>query len=148
MIHAQGKTFRRCRSAAKGVMLIEALVALLIFAFGVLGLVGLQAAMTKAQGTAKFRADAAFLAQQVLGTMWSDAPNIANYGTGGGGGVNACYANARCRAWTDKVSGTLPAGTASVQIAGSDVTVAITWTQPNEGTHTFTTRSAIAFNAP
>ena len=146
MIHAQGNAFKRGRSAARGVMLIEALVALLIFAFGVLGLVGLQAAMTKAQGTAKFRADAAFLAQQVLGTMWSDAPNIANYAVGGG--AVACDAYARCNAWKGKVANTLPGGVPSITIAGSNVTVAISWTQPNEGTHTFTTRSTIAFNAP
>ncbi len=128
-------------------MLIEALVALLIFAFGVLGLVGLQAAMTKAQSTAKFRADAAFLAQQVLGTMWSDAPNVANYGPAGGGLVG-CAGYARCNSWAEKVASTLPGGVAAVTVAGSDVTVAITWTQPNEGLHTYTTRSTIAFNAP
>lgn len=127
-------------------MLIEALVALLIFAFGVLGLVGLQATMTKAQSTAKYRADAAFLAQQVIGTMWSDAPNIASYAIGGG--AVACTGYPQCNNWADKVASTLPAGTPAVTVAGSDVTVAISWTQPNEGVHTYTTRSTIAFNAP
>ena len=125
---------------AQGFMLIEALVALLIFAFGVLGLVGLQAAMTKAQSTAKYRADAAFLAQQVLGTMWSDAPNIASYATAN------CTGYARCSSWAAKVARTLPAGAATVTLAANDVTVAITWTQPNEGTHTFSTRTTIAVN--
>jgi type IV pilus assembly protein PilV len=127
---------------ARGVMLIEALVAVLIFAFGVLGLVGLQATMTKAQSTAKYRADAAFLAQQVLGTMWSDAPNLANYATAN------CAGYARCNSWAAKVASTLPAGTAAVTLVGSDITVAITWTQPNEGSHTFSTRTTIAFNTP
>jgi type IV pilus assembly protein PilV len=128
--------------AEHGFMLIEALVALLIFAFGVLGLVGLQATMTKAQSTAKYRADAAFLAQQVLGTMWSDAPNLANYATAN------CAGYARCNSWAAKVASTLPAGTATVTLAGSDITVAISWTQPNEGSHTYSTRTTIAFNAP
>ena len=136
----------RRKPAARGFMLIEALVALLIFAFGVLGLVGLQATMTKAQSTAKYRADAAFLAQQVIGTMWSDAPNIASYAIAAGAG--ACTGYARCSGWTDKVASTLPAGSAAVTVAGSSVTVAISWTQPNEGVHTYTTRSTIAFNAP
>lgn len=127
---------------ARGFMLIEALVALLIFAFGVLGLVGLQATMTKAQSTAKYRADAAFLAQQVLGTMWSDAPNIASYATAN------CAGYSRCKSWATKVASTLPAGTAAVTLAGTDITVAITWTQPNEGSHTYSTRTTIAFNAP
>lgn len=147
---AQGKKVRAGRrQAAQGVMLIEALVAVLIFAFGVLGLVGLQATMTKAQSTAKYRADAAFLAQQVIGTMWSDAPaNLVNYGTGGGGVVDSCSGYARCTAWTSKVASTLPGGSVAVTVAASDVTVAISWTQPNEGTHTYRTRSTIALNAP
>jgi type IV pilus assembly protein PilV len=139
-VQGNNKRCRRC--SARGFMLIEAMVALLIFAFGVLGLVGLQAAMTKAQSTAKFRADAAFLAQQVVGTMWADAPNIANYASAN------CAGYARCNSWATKVASTLPAGTAAVTVAASDVTVAITWTQPNEGSHTYTTRTTIAFNAP
>ena len=142
MNHPHLSSPRFARRAAAGFMLIEALVALLIFAFGVLGLVGLQAAMTKAQTTSKFRADAAFLAYQALGTMWSDAPNIANYATAN------CAAYARCNSWAAKVAAALPGGTAAVTIVASDVTVAITWTQPDEGSHTFTTRSTIAFNLP
>lgn len=121
-------------------MLLEALVALLIFAFGVLGLVGLQAAMTKAQSTAKYRADAAFLAQQVLGTMWTDGPNIANYATAN------CTGYARCNSWATKVASTLPGGTAAIAATAAGWEVKISWTQPNEGTHTFTTISTIAFN--
>jgi type IV pilus assembly protein PilV len=128
------------KPAARGFMLIEALVALLIFAFGVLGLVGLQATMTKAQSTAKYRADASFLAQQVLGTMWSDAPNLANYATAN------CTGYARCNSWAAKVASTLPGGNAAVTVVASDVTVAITWTQPNEGSHSYTTRTTIAIN--
>lgn len=147
MRNAQGNNpLHRRKTAARGVMLIEALVALLIFAFGVLGLVGLQASMTKAQSTAKFRADAAFLAHQIIGTMWSDAPNVASYAIGGG--VVACTGYTRCNSWATKVASVLPGGTPSVTVAGSNVTVAIAWTQPNEGTHTYTTRSTIAFNAP
>jgi type IV pilus assembly protein PilV len=132
---------RRSRTrTARGFMLIEALVALLIFAFGVLGLVGLQAAMTKAQSTSKYRADAAFLAQQVVGTMWSDATNIANYSAAN------CTGYARCNSWAAKVASTLPGGAATVTLVANDVTVAISWTQPNEGTHTFTTRTTIAVN--
>ena len=57
-----------CRSA-RGVALIEALVGLLIFSFGVLGLIGLQATMSKAQTGAKFRADASNLTAELLGVM-------------------------------------------------------------------------------
>lgn len=141
MKNAQGiKESAYGKRAVQGFMLIEALVALLIFAFGVLGLVGLQATMTKAQSTAKYRADASFLAQQVLGTMWSDSPNLANYATAN------CTGYARCNSWAAKVASTLPGGAVAVTVVATDVTVAITWTQPNEGSHSYTTRTTIAIN--
>ncbi len=140
MNKAQGIALMSSNAAAKGFMLIEALVALLIFAFGVLGLVGLQASMTKAQSTAKYRADASFLAQQVLGTMWADAPNLANYATAN------CAAYARCNDWSTKVANTLPGGTANITLIPEGWQVTVNWTQPNEGTHSYTTITTIAFN--
>ena len=66
----------------RGVALVEALVGILIFAFGIVGLVGLQVAMTRAQGSAKYRADAAYLSSQALGAMWADRRNLAKYNSG------------------------------------------------------------------
>ncbi len=138
---AQGKQSIGRVGTQRGFMLIEALVALLIFAFGVLGLVGLQAAMTKAQSTAKYRADAAFLAQQLVGTMWADAPlNLGSYATAN------CAGYARCSEWSAKVADVLPAGAALIELKPEGWEVKITWTQPNEGTHTYTTLTTIAFN--
>jgi type IV pilus assembly protein PilV len=131
-------------------MLLEALIAMLIFMFGVLGVVGLQAAMTKAQTSSKFRADASFLAQQLIGTMWADAP--ANLGTYADAG---CGSYSRCSSWLARVADALPLGTASVTVATSglpvtsaDVTIRISWTPPNEQQHTYTTVSTIATNQP
>lgn len=74
----------------RGMMLIEVLVSILIFSIGVLALVGLQARMTAAQSDAKYRADASYLANEVVGTMWGDLSHVANYnGT-------ACTSNTRC----------------------------------------------------
>ena len=73
------KTTQRKARAQRGFMLLEVLVALLIFSIGVLGIVGLQASMTKAQTGSKFRADAAFLAQRLVGGMWSDRSGLNNY---------------------------------------------------------------------
>lgn len=61
------------KSVQSGLMLIEAIVAVAIFAIGVLGMVGLQARMHKSMGDAKYRAEAAILADQLLGVMWSDS---------------------------------------------------------------------------
>jgi len=64
---------------SSGVSLIEVLIGIVIFTFGVLGLVGLQASMTRAQTSGKARADATGLAAEVVGAMWADAANIAKY---------------------------------------------------------------------
>jgi type IV pilus assembly protein PilV len=86
----------------RGVALIEALIGFLIFAIGVLGLVGLQASMTKAQVGAKVRADAALLANEVLGLMWADSPaNHPNY-VGA-----ACDAHPPCVDWQRKLKVTV-----------------------------------------
>lgn len=63
----------------QGVVLLEALIAILIFSFGILALAGLQGAMIKHTTNANYRSEASHLAQQKLGLMWSDPNNLANY---------------------------------------------------------------------
>jgi type IV pilus assembly protein PilV len=129
----------RCRRLpARGFLLLEALVALLIFAVGVLGLVGMQAAMTKAQTSAKQRAEAAFLATEVVGAMWLDVTNLSLYKTA------SCAAHARCNAWSSKVSAMLPGGATAIEDLGDGaMRITITWTPPNEGTHRYVTETSI-----
>ena len=57
-----------------GAFLLEALIAILIFSLGVLGIVGLQARSLKAVGDAQYRGEAAFLAQTLAGRMWAHDP--------------------------------------------------------------------------
>ncbi|MGV3570199.1 MAG: type IV pilus modification PilV family protein [Ramlibacter sp.] len=133
---------RRGPSRVRGIALIEALVAVLIFAFGVIGLVGLQVAMTRAQGGAKYRADAAYLGTQVLGQMWADRKKLDSFNTGG---ANACSNYAPCKDWAAKVAGSLPQGKASIaasQATGA-VSMTITWTLSAEGTHTHVLTTSI-----
>ena len=67
------------KSAQQGVVLVEAMIAILIFSMGVLAVVGLQAAMIKNTADSKYRADAGYIAQQRIGLMWSDPDNLATY---------------------------------------------------------------------
>lgn len=132
----------RHRRAQSGFALIEALVGILIFSIGVLGIVGLQATMTQAQTSAKFRGDASYLASELMGVMAADAlANMSNYTTA------TCASYARCHDWTVKVGGLLPGGTAAIVVNpvadGADIDVTITWTVPNEGTHSYRTSSSI-----
>lgn len=123
------------RRAQQGIALIESLVGILLFCIAILGLVGLQASMTRAQTDAKFRADAAYLANEVVGAIWTDKANIAGYATAPG----AVCTNARCAAWVNKVAATLPAGGATISVTQSTgaVGLTLTWAPPNEGTHSY-----------
>lgn len=121
-----------------GVVLIEVLVAILLFMVGVLALVGLQASMTQAQTASKVRADAGYLANELIGVMWSDVAHITSYATA------SCAGYVRCNDWAAKVAQSLPSGTSAVTVqASGDVTVTITWTMPNGGTHNYTTRTTV-----
>ena len=50
-------------------MLLEALIAILIFSLGILGIVGMQASAIGASRDAKYRTDAGMLANEVIGQM-------------------------------------------------------------------------------
>lgn len=56
----------------QGSVLIEAMVAILLFSIGVLAVAGLQASMIQNTTESKLRAEASYLAQQIVGRMWCD----------------------------------------------------------------------------
>lgn len=60
------------RHLQNGAVLLEALIAILIFSFGILAISGLQAVMMKNAADATFRAEAAYVVQQQLGNMLSN----------------------------------------------------------------------------
>lgn len=62
----------------QGVAIIEALIAILIFSIGVLGIVGMQANMLKNTTDSQYRAEASYIAEQMIGTMWSDMVPVSN----------------------------------------------------------------------
>lgn len=71
-------------AGSRGFVLLDALVAVLIFSFGILGIVALQANATKLGGDAKYRSDAALLADRVIADMWgSDPATLVNFKTDG-----------------------------------------------------------------
>ncbi len=87
---------RSSAEAQRGVLLIEAMVAILIFTIGVIALMGVQAAAVRSNSDAKIRMDAEFLADQLLSEMTVDGRNAvgsidwtllqAKYGSTGTGG--------------------------------------------------------------
>lgn len=156
MVYKQELLKRRAampkRRDSRGIALIEALVGILIFTTGILGVVGLQAAMTKAQGSAKSRADASMLSNELIGSMWSDYSNVItakNFAQYNSTATVPCTVDP-CKTWVAKVKSALPDGKAEVITAntGGDpitvsVVITINWTLPGEGDHKYVTSTTV-----
>jgi type IV pilus assembly protein PilV len=123
---------RRQRTGQQGVMLIEALIGILIFSIGILALLGMQATAMRATIDAKYRSEAAFLANEIIGVMWVNRANISQYATA------SCASNAECNAWRTRVQATLPNATGAnvptIVISGQQATVTVFWQRPGEST--------------
>jgi type IV pilus assembly protein PilV len=119
-------------------MLIEVLVSVLLFSVGVLALVGLQANMNQTQGAAKVRTDASYLATELTGVMWADKTHLSSYQTA------SCDGYARCKAWKAKLAQALPNGSATVTVNSGDITILITWSLPDGGSHQHRSETSIS----
>lgn len=123
------RPLRAARQA--GVMLLEALIALLIFSLGILAIVGMQATAIQDLGEAKYRSDAAFLANQVVADMWSNSSQLNTYAWGGAGAPPAQIQN-----WVATVYNRLPGAADFPPIitvgANNTVTVTVRWQQARD----------------
>jgi type IV pilus assembly protein PilV len=63
---------RSQKRTSGGSVLLEALVGILIFSIGILALVAMQAESIRNTTEAKYRNDASYLANQIIGRMWAD----------------------------------------------------------------------------
>lgn len=74
-------------AAQSGSFLLESLIAVLIVALGVMGMVGLLARSMQNIDDSKYRGEAAYLATAYIGQMWvADKTTLAaNFGDSGGG---------------------------------------------------------------
>ena len=146
------------RNQQSGVMLLEALIAILIFSLGVLGVVGMQASAVAATRDAKYRSDAALLANELIGQMMAGNRNglalQTNFqgddtdGTGGAGDVltdGPLYI-----AWRTRVRDTLPGSDVNEPrvtitprpggppVRSSTVDIQVRWRAPSDtGAHVF-----------
>lgn len=110
-------------SNQQGMVILEALIAVLIFSLGILALVGLQAAMIKNTGASKYRLDASYIAQKRIGELWADPGNLAAY----------------VETDTD-ISSLIPGGKRTVsQLSTTQFQITVGWTAPGEVQDTSTT---------
>lgn len=99
-----------------GSVLLEGLIAILIFSFGILAIVGLQGNAMRISTDSKMRIDASNIANQRIGEMWTDTTNLAAH------------------AAVDENVPLLPDGKMTTAVAGDVVTITITWKRPGEDT--------------
>ncbi len=97
-----------------GVVLLEALAAILIFSFGILAFLWMQASATRQVTDSKYRLEASFAANQLLGDMWVHPASLAGYAT------------------KNESVPSLPNGKRTVVVNGNQVTVTINWQLPGE----------------
>lgn len=114
----------------EGVMLIEALIGMLIFSIGILALMGMQAMAMRATIDSKYRSEASFVANEIVGQMWVDRGNLAGYADAN------CASTPVCAAWVARVQALLPNATGanapSIVVAGQQVTITVRWLRPGE----------------
>ncbi len=116
------------RSSQQGVVIIEAMIAILIFSVGVLGIVGMQANMVKNTSDSKYRNDASYIAQQQIGALWTSPDNLPADGS----------------ISTSSISGVLPAGSLTISRSGDRYTITIRWQQPDDPVvHNYSTVATI-----
>lgn len=128
------------RRAQSGAFLLEALVGVLIFAFGILGLVGLQAQAIRNTNDLQYRGEAIQIANAAMGRMWTmDRTQLktsyeGDKGTGGEGYTTLAEAAERLpgnNLDANKPTVTVEAGPTATS---SLVTVTVRWQLPGEST--------------
>ena len=124
------------RRAARGISMIEVLVVILLFSFGLIGMVGLQAKAVQVSGSAEDSSRAALLANEIVSAMW--------------GANSVTLASAAITAWNLRVADAsdrgLPNGQGTVSVSAGVATVTVSWRAPHEPTgttHSYITQAQI-----
>ncbi|MGZ8814917.1 MAG: type IV pilus modification PilV family protein [Mycobacterium sp.] len=121
---------RITRRRQAGMSLVEVLVATVIFVVGILGLLSANATALSVFSDARFRVDAALLADRLISEAWVDRANVAAYAYAGGN-VTAH----RISPWLTDVQRLLPGSDAIVQVVGTSLRVTVSWQTPNGERH-------------
>jgi type IV pilus assembly protein PilV len=114
----------------RGATLLEALIGILIFSIGILALVGMQALAIKHMSDAKYRSDASFFANEIIGQMWVNRASLGTYAYAGAGAPPLAIDS-----WVTSIQNALPGVTAAanlpiITVAGTTVTVTVFWKIP------------------
>ncbi len=137
-----------------GAVLLEAMIAIIIFSFGILAIAGLQGAMVKNITESNYRAEAAYIVQQQIGRMWASPATFVCTSAVGAAAASAGASAGACAASTYNgetidVSGRLPSGSLVVTRAPNTNTFEfdLTWLTPGDpNIHRFISNASIDAN--
>lgn len=134
--------YRNQRNPVAGFAVIESLVAIILISLGIIGMVNLQARAIQMNLDARYRADAAFLANDIIARLSvadpTQLPSYEHRPTGGScnpGGADS--ASPLTTGWLTEVAQKLPNAAASRQQLTIDsgnrvVVVTLCWRSPSE----------------
>lgn len=111
---------------ARGISMIEVLVVLVLFSFGLIGVVGLQARAVQNSVSAEDFNRAAMLANEMASAMWTNQSVILPPAT-----ITAWDA-----AVADPTGRGLPNGAGEVLVNGNVATITVSWRAPQDPTNT------------
>jgi type IV pilus assembly protein PilV len=116
---------------------LEALVSILIFMLGLIALLGVATQAVNHLGQSKYRNDASYLAGELLGEMWISP-----------GTPTAFVASSIYTDWEGRVAATLPAGTVTNTVTGTQISLDIAWADKKDSsvTHHYQTTAQISKN--
>jgi type IV pilus assembly protein PilV len=121
-----------------GSAVIEGLTAITVFSVGILGLIGLQANVLEHNAQAQYRAEASYLAEEIIGLATADALNANCYTVPAAGACTNATAGQAAVDWATKVQSALPGAEAAPpkveRAADGTFTVTIQWKRDNEDT--------------
>ena len=123
-----------------GFVLVEAMVSILIFSIGIIGIIALQAVSVTNSSEGKYRSDASFLADALIGQMWADnrRSDILQANFQGGEGTDGI----KYTAWMGDVAAQLPSAAGTVRVTPqssnqSVVLITLSWTMPDGTSHNY-----------
>ena len=119
------------RRAQRGVSLIDALIAIAILSFGLIGMTRMQGRMVSSATDAQLRTTAVQLADELLNTVLVDTANAACYTVPQSGACGSATATGRAADWASRVSSTMPGSVSravTLDAVTGRMTVSIGWT--------------------
>lgn len=137
----------RHRNPSSGSSLLEVLVTIVIMTIGLLGLAKLQVSNLRNQQNALYRAEATFLANDILDSMRILNSNVASNNSARDKGLHyvvdtgsttaagpSAVAIADVTGWKARIAQALPAGDGSIAVNGRIATIRIEWNDRRPGT--------------